>query len=418
MKKFIFGAMALFLSASVAFAQAPRQFSYQTVVRNSSNALVANSNVGIRISILKTSATGVSQYSERHSVTTNANGLASLTIGTGTQTTGSLANIEWINDNYFVKTEVDPAGGTNYNITGTSQILAAPYALNGFMPGPYNDPTFKGGGGGWTRIGGKTGLTFWANDSIQLNDRPLLSLFNDNRMELRGAGAEIFVGTRALGDGALWLGNANHGIKRTLNDVTIQTLGGGNTGMIIFANGGAATPTERMRIFHNGNVGIGTANPTALLSVNGSANNTTGSWGTFSDARLKTIDGKFSEGLSTIMKINPVTFHYNDKAPLQSNDQQIGIIAQDLEKVAPYMVSKTEAGDIKDLRQVNNQAYTFLLINAVKEQQAQIEALRAENAALKADNKEVKTSLNTFQTQMEAIQAKLEALVPAETAKK
>ena len=49
-------------------------------------------------------------------------------------------------------------------------------------------------------------------------------------------------------------------------------------------------------------------------------------------------------------------------------------VAQELEKIAPYMVSQKEFEDIKDLREVNNQAYVFLLINAVKELSAQIEA--------------------------------------------
>jgi hypothetical protein len=65
-------------------------------------------------------------------------------------------------------------------------------------------------------------------------------------------------------------------------------------------------------------------------------------------------------------------FNYNDNAPFKTSDDQIGIVAQELEKIAPYMVSKQAYNQFEDLREVNNQAYVFLLINAVKEQQEQI----------------------------------------------
>jgi len=103
--------------------------SYQAVIRNSSNALVTNSAVGMRISILQTSATGTAVYVETQTPTTNANGLASVEIGGGTVVSGNFTTIAWANGPYFVKTETDPAGGTSYSITGTSQLLSVPYAL-------------------------------------------------------------------------------------------------------------------------------------------------------------------------------------------------------------------------------------------------------------------------------------------------
>lgn len=106
---------------------------------------------------------------------------------------------------------------------------------------------------------------------------------------------------------------------------------------------------------------------------NGIAYTSSGTVSSFSDLRLKKNIQPFTHGLDVITKINPVSFDYNDKSPFITERNQIGIIAQELEQVAPYMVDKTNTNQFEDLRSVNNQAYTFLLINAVKEQQAQIE---------------------------------------------
>lgn len=129
MKKIITICAALIMTASV-FAQSPEKMSYQAVIRNSSEALVTNTTVGMQISILQGSASGTAVYVETQSPTTNANGLISIKIGDGTVQSGDFTNIEWANGPYFIKTETDPAGGTDYTITGTNQLLSVPYALH------------------------------------------------------------------------------------------------------------------------------------------------------------------------------------------------------------------------------------------------------------------------------------------------
>jgi hypothetical protein len=111
------------------FAQAPSRMSYQCVVRNNLGNLVVNSTIGIRVSVLQTSASGPSVYTETHSATTNANGLASIQIGAGVVVSGTFSSIAWGSASYFLKTETDPAGGTNYQISGVTQLLSVPYAL-------------------------------------------------------------------------------------------------------------------------------------------------------------------------------------------------------------------------------------------------------------------------------------------------
>ena len=121
--------------------QVPEKMSYQAVVRNTTNNLVTNQPVGMQISILQGSATGTAVYVETQTPTSNANGLVSLEIGGGTVVSGNMATINWANGPYFIKTETDPTGGSSYTITGTSQLLSAPYALyaktsGSSIPGP------------------------------------------------------------------------------------------------------------------------------------------------------------------------------------------------------------------------------------------------------------------------------------------
>ena len=134
MKKISTLLTGLLLTASVfvtqqANAQAPQKMSYQSVLRNSINVLLASKQVGIKISVLQGSTSGNAVYTETQTPTTNANGLVSLQIGTGANQTGTFAGINWANGPYFIKTETDPAGGTNYTITGTQELLSVPYAM-------------------------------------------------------------------------------------------------------------------------------------------------------------------------------------------------------------------------------------------------------------------------------------------------
>jgi hypothetical protein len=140
MKK-IYSIIAGLLIAVSIFAQAPQKMSYQAVIRNASNNLVVNQTVGLQVSILQGSASGTAVYAETHIVPTNINGLVSIEVGGGTVVLGSINTINWANGPFFIKTETDPTGGRNYSITGTSQLLSAPYALysatsGSSIPGP------------------------------------------------------------------------------------------------------------------------------------------------------------------------------------------------------------------------------------------------------------------------------------------
>ncbi len=107
----------------------PNAFNYSAVARNAAGQPIATTTIGVQITILKTSPTGVSQYSENHFVNTDAFGLFNLVIGAGAVQSGSMATIDWSIDNYYLKVGMDAAGGTNFLTMGTTQLLSVPYAM-------------------------------------------------------------------------------------------------------------------------------------------------------------------------------------------------------------------------------------------------------------------------------------------------
>ncbi len=129
MKRTVFIVVSLMITLNL-LAQMPQKMSYQAVVRNAGGNLITNAGVSFRISIIADSTTGTVVYSETHDVVTNENGLATFEIGGGNVLNGSFDLINWADGVFFLKVEVDPAGGTDYNLSATSQLLAVPYAFH------------------------------------------------------------------------------------------------------------------------------------------------------------------------------------------------------------------------------------------------------------------------------------------------
>ncbi|HIF81068.1 MAG TPA: tail fiber domain-containing protein [Gammaproteobacteria bacterium] len=98
---------------------------------------------------------------------------------------------------------------------------------------------------------------------------------------------------------------------------------------------------------------------------------------TSSDARLKTDIRPLNNALDTVLKLQGKQYRLIDEAV---NQTDIGLIAQDVEKVLPQIVSQTEDG----YKAIAYQSLTAVLIEAMKEQQGQIMILEKENSELKA----------------------------------
>jgi len=114
--------VAALLMAVATFAQAPQGFSYQAVVRDAQNAIVANQTVEVTVTILQGASADAAKavFTEKHSAKTNANGLFTITVGSVDN--AEFAKIDWGKGNSFLKTE--SAYGES-----TTQLMSVPYAL-------------------------------------------------------------------------------------------------------------------------------------------------------------------------------------------------------------------------------------------------------------------------------------------------
>jgi hypothetical protein len=153
----------------------PNAFNYSAVARDAAGQLIVNSNLGIQMSILKTTSNGVVQYSENHSVTTDEFGLFNLIIGGGAVQIGTMAAIDWSNDNYYLKVGMDATGGTNFLMMGTTQLLSVPYAMYAKSAGSVN--TGGGTGSGFTHYIGEQfggGVIFHLWKDVQGSEHGLI----------------------------------------------------------------------------------------------------------------------------------------------------------------------------------------------------------------------------------------------------
>jgi len=120
--------LALLISLP-ASAQAPKGINYQGVARDNEGKPIASKEISVRISILQNSAQGNAEYSETHNPLTNPFGLFTLVIGQGTVTSGNFAFVSWAIGNKWLQIEIDPTGGSSYQLAGSQQLMSVPYAF-------------------------------------------------------------------------------------------------------------------------------------------------------------------------------------------------------------------------------------------------------------------------------------------------
>ena len=157
---------------------------------------------------------------------------------------------------------------------------------------------------------------------------------------------------------------------------------------IMARNNGAAAPLYLQ--VSGGDLKIGSGAPSYKLDVGSSEAAKTGGgmWIATSDERLKKNIRDFKDGLDVVKQIRPVQFSYNGQGGIADDTSTfVGIIAQELKPVAPYMIGEftytAPDGQKENYMDYDGTAMTYILINAVKEQQEEIEVLKQQVEALK-----------------------------------
>jgi len=215
MKKAIITLVSLLIS-TLTIAQSPQLISYQAVVRNADNALVTSQNIGMKASIFLDLGGFIDiKYSELHSPTTNANGLVTIEVGAGTDTTGSFTDLDWAHNKYFIRTQIDLNGGTNYTILTSSQILTVPYAFHAQTADEVTGKRYKVGDFA------QGGIVFWVDET---GEHGLVCAKRDAYSINCLWGSKSYTGT--FGGGGIYAGKAN---TATINAILISLFGGTHT---------------------------------------------------------------------------------------------------------------------------------------------------------------------------------------------
>ncbi|MES2431753.1 MAG: tail fiber domain-containing protein [Bacteroidota bacterium] len=286
---------------------------------------------------------------------TTAAGSFATALGSGTSAPGSLAFAagRYTTANSYCSFVL---GGYNKIIPGSTTIWNT------------NDPLFIIGNGGSVTPSNALVMLKSGYTGIGVTDKPSTRLHVDG-----GEDASL-----SDGSGFVMIGDQNGGNLVFDNNEIIARDNGTNNTLYLQNTGGA-------------------------LVIGGTASKPGGgSWSVSSDARLKQNVKPYGDGLQQLLKINPVYFQYNNLSGYDTDKEYIGVVAQEIKEVAPYMVS-TFKKDNTDYLKVDNSAMTYMLINAVKEQQEQIRTQE--------------TKLKTQQQQIDELKIALDALLKSKLPK-
>jgi hypothetical protein len=188
-----------------------------------------------------------------------------------------------------------------------------------------------------------------------------------------------------FGGGGCASGHVGIGFAASLTCTNYSLLGNGTDTLINRLTNGRIEFREnnvtQISIIPGGRLGINTTAPDQHLTVNGGASKPGGgSWAIFSDERLKNIKGRFTSGLKAVMQLQPIRYEYkpNNALDIKLDGESIGFSAQAVQKIIPEAVVTNDKGYLL----VNNDPIMWTMLNAIKEQQKQIQTLRETNTAL------------------------------------
>lgn len=402
--KYILTLLVMLMSVGL-MAQAPQGFAYQAVATDAQGNVMTNELIYLKANIIEGSSDSEIAYSEYHAVTTSESGLFTLAIGQGTPLINTLQSVKWGRAAHFIEVELDVTGDGGFESLGMSQLLSVPYALYGNgeagdvgPQGPQGPqgargPTGpQGPAGGWNNgcgsITGPKGVTgpqgpsgedgasaggtnCWdlnANFENEAGENTDSSpLFNSS--DCRNS-SDLFQGPQGIvgemGPQGEPGGPGPAGPKGPKGPKGEDGIQGppGPDGETCTSPWNTVGNTIH---YYNGNIGLGIQNPGTRVDVIGSV--CSNGVALSSDVRYKKDIVALSGALSKLMQLQAVRYDFKVvEFPERQfpTAGQIGLIAQEVEKVIPELVL-TKADGYKALDYAKLNPY---LIEAIKEVKA------------------------------------------------
>ncbi len=238
-----------------------------------------------------------------------------------------------------------------------------------------------------------------SDSNISTSNADLVFLTNNGstlteKMRIKDNG-HVGIGTNApaaelhvLGSGWFGLDSGSLGTAAG-KGIRVWTESSSSLGRIYAYDYGASSALNLSLQQPGGYVGIGNITPSYQLhlATDSAAKPSTSTWTIASDRRLKKDIAAFADGLEVIRGIEPIRYRYNGLAETPKDREGIGVIAQEIQEVAPYTVGKFKAKmddtaeSETELYNFNAHALTFVMINAIKELDERTKGLEGKDGA-------------------------------------
>jgi len=365
----------------------------------------------------------------------DVNGDINISSGSGIYINGLrlLGEITGVTASTFIGEEaginVDPANGIHntfvgwqsgkLNTKGTYNTFVSTGAGASNVDGSYN--VYVGADAGFNMVSGSLN-TYVGFNAGKASTTAISSTFIGNKAGEVNTTASFntFIGERSgqantTGEENTFLGRTSGltnttGTKNTIIGSTADVAFNNLTNATAIGYGAVVSTSNSLVLGNGANVGIGLSNPAYPLDVVGNVHGN--SFINSSDVRWKKDITTLNNGLNKVLNMRGVEYLWKEDSPFGKGDRtrQLGFVAQEVESVIPELVT-TDPNGFKSVKYAN---ITAVLVEAVKEQQSQIETLKKTIEALEAKLKVYESKENDELAIIRAELKKLNDLVGVE----